>query len=532
MSTDPRAAIAAADTALGIEVGSTRIKAVLIGPDHEVLATGGHGWENHLEGGLWSYSLDEVVAGLQSAYTSLVADVRERYDVTPTSYGSLGISAMMHGYLAFDADDNLLAPFRTWRNTNTGRAADELTRIFGFNIPLRWSIAHLHQAVLDAEEHAPRVARLTTLAGWVHERLTGLHVLGVGDASGMFPIDSTTGTYVEAYLDQYEALVATRVPWRLRDVLPTVLSAGQDAGTLTPEGAALIDPTGALQPGIALCPPEGDAGTGMIATNAIAQRTGNISCGTSVFLMAVLERSLTELHTEIDMVTTPDGSPVAMVHSNNGASEIDAWVGWFADFARLVGADVSVPAIYDALYIHALTGEADAGGVIAYNTLSAEPLVGQEAAQPVFTHTADARVTLANAVRAQLMSIFAAVRIGIDILREEGVRLDSLFAHGGLFKTPGVAQQILADSLNIPVSVGDTAGEGGAWGIAVLARYRAIVAGGEAGLALPDFLSERVFAGASVSTLEPTAEGVAGYERFLEAYRASLPGVEVIARGR
>ena len=465
MRTDPRAAIAAANTALGIEFGSTRIKAVLIGPDHEVLATGGHGWENYLEGGLWSYRLDEVVAGLQSAYASLVADVRERYDVTPTSYGSIGISAMMHGYLAFDADDSLLAPFRTWRNTNTGRAADELTRLFGFNIPLRWSIAHLHQAVLDSEEHAPRVAHLTTLAGWVHYRLTGRRVLGVGDASGMFPIDS-------------------------------------------------------------------QAGTGMIATNAIAQRTGNISCGTSVFLMAVLERSLAQLHTEIDMVTTPDGSPVAMVHSNNGASEIDAWVGWFADFARLVGADVSVPAIYDALYNHALTGESDAGGVMAYNTLSAEPLVGQAAAQPVFTHTADARVSLANAVRAQLMSIFAAVRIGVDILSDEGVRLDSLFAHGGLFKTPGVAQQILADALNIPVSVGDTAGEGGAWGIAVLARYRAVLAGDEAAPALPEYLSERVFAGASVSTLEPTPEGVAGYERFLDAYRAALPGVEVIARAR
>ena len=343
--------------------------------------------------------------------------MRERYDVTPTSYGSIGISAMMHGYLAFDADDNLLAPFRTWRNTNTGRAADELTRLFGFNIPLRWSIAHLHQAVLDSEEHAPRVARLTTLAGWVHHQLTGRHVLGVGDASGMFPIDSTTGTYVEFYLDQYEAMVEGLVPWRLRDILPTVLSAGEDAGILTPEGAALIDPTGTLRPGIALCPPGGDAGTGMIATNAIAQRTGNISCGTSVFLMAVLERSLAQLHTEIDMVTTPDGSPVAMVHSNNGASEIDAWVGWFADFARLVGADVSVPAIYDALYNHALTGESDAGGVMAYNTLSAEPLVGQAAAQPVFTHTADARVSLANAVRAQLMSIFAAVRIGTSCAR-------------------------------------------------------------------------------------------------------------------
>ena len=531
MTTDPRALIAAADTALGIEFGSTRIKAVLIGPDHEVLATGGHAWENHLEGGLWSYTLDEAVAGLRGAYASLVADVRERYDVTPTSYRSIGISGMMHGYLAFDAGGRLLAPFRTWRNTNTGRAADELTRLFGFNIPLRWSIAHLHQAVLDSEEHAPRVARLTTLAGWVHHQLTGLHVMGVGDASGMFPIDSETGTYVESYLDQYEALVASRVPWRLREVLPTVLSAGQDAGVLTPEGAALIDPTGMLQAGIALCPPEGDAGTGMIATNAIAQRTGNISCGTSVFLMAVLERSLSKLHTEIDMVTTPDGSPVAMVHSNNGASELDAWVGWFADFARLVGAEVSVPAIYEALYNHALTGEVDAGGVMAYNTLSAEPLVGQEAAQPVFTHSPDARVTLANAMRAQLMSVFAAVRIGVDILREEGVGLDSLFAHGGLFKTPGVAQQILADSLNIPVSVGDTAGEGGAWGIAVLARYRAVLAAGKSGLTLPAYLSERVFAGASVATLDPSPEGVAGYERFLSSYRASLPGVEVLARG-
>lgn len=531
MTTDPRALIAAADTALGIEFGSTRIKAVLIGPDHEVLATGGHAWENHLEGGLWSYTLDEAVAGLRGAYASLVVDVRERYDVTPTSYGSIGISGMMHGYLAFDAEGRLLAPFRTWRNTNTGRAADELTRLFGFNIPLRWSIAHLHQAVLDSEEHAPRVARLTTLAGWVHHQLTGLHVMGVGDASGMFPIDSETGTYVESYLDQYEALVASRVPWRLREVLPTVLSAGQDAGVLTPEGAALIDPTGTLQAGIALCPPEGDAGTGMIATNAIAQRTGNISCGTSVFLMAVLERSLSKLHTEIDMVTTPDGSPVAMVHSNNGASELDAWVGWFADFARLVGAEVSVPAIYDTLYNHALTGEVDAGGVMAYNTLSAEPLVGQEVAQPVFTHSPDARVTLANAMRAQLMSVFAAARIGVDILREEGVGLDSLFAHGGLFKTPGVAQQILADSLNIPVSVGDTAGEGGAWGIAVLARYRAVLAAGKSSLTLPAYLSERVFAGASVSTLDPSPEGVAGYERFLSSYRASLPGVEVLARG-
>ncbi len=425
----------------------------------------------------------------------------------------------------------LLAPFRTWRNTNTGRAADELTRLFGFNIPLRWSIAHLHQAVLDSEEHAPRVAHLTTLAGWVHHQLTGRHVLGIGDASGMFPIDSTTGTYVASYLDQYEALVENRVPWRLRDVLPTVLSAGEDAGALTPEGVALIDPTGILQPGIALCPPEGDAGTGMIATNAIAQCTGNISCGTSVFLMAVIERSLAELHTEIDMVTTPDGSPVAMVHSNNGASELDAWVGWFADFARLIGADVSVPAIYDTLYNHALTGEADAGGVMAYNTLSAEPIVGQEAAQPVFTHTADARVTLANAVRAQLMSIFAAVRIGVDILREEGVAPRFALRARRPFQDAGRRPADPRRLAEHPCVRRRHRRRGRRVGHR---RARALprCPGWEFGDSCPAGLPLRaVFAEASVSTLEPTPEGVAGYERFLDAYRASLPGVEVIARG-
>lgn len=535
MTTDPRAAIAASDTALGIEFGSTRIKAVLIGPDHEVLATGGHSWENQLRDGLWSYALDQVRDGLRDAYAALVADVRERYGTTPTSYGCIGVSAMMHGYLAFDADDRQIAPFRTWRNTNTGRAADELTRLFSFNIPLRWSIAHLHQGVLDGEDRIGEVARLTTLAGWVHQQLTGRAVLGVGDASGMFPIDSATLTYDAAMIEAYEELVADRVPWRLRDLLPTVLCAGEDAGVLTPDGAALIDPTGTLQPGIPLCPPEGDAGTGMIATNAIAKHTGNISCGTSVFLMAVLDNALSRLHTELDMVTTPDGSPVAMVHSNNGASELDAWVAMFASFARLVGADVPTPAVYDALYEHALTGDEDAGGVVAYNTLSAEPLVGLTAAQPLFTHTPQARVTLANAVRAQLMSVFAAVRIGVDILAEEGVRLDSLFAHGGLFKTPRVAQQILADALETPVSVGDTAGEGGAWGIAVLARYRSACAAmaerGGVPQALVEYLRDRVFADASVTTLAPTSEGAAGYERFLEAYRVGLGGVEATALG-
>lgn len=518
-----RAQIEQGRTALGIEFGSTRIKAVLIGPDFVTLAQGGHSWENQLVDGRWSYSLDAVREGLQDAYASLVEDVRRTWDVTPTTYGSIGISAMMHGYLAFDAEGHQLVPFRTWRNTSTAAASEELTELFSFNVPQRWSVAHVHQAVLDDEPHVPSLASINTLAGWVHESLTGRHVLGVGDASGMFPIDSDTCDYDAARLDAYDALIADRhLPWRLRDLLPTVLSAGQDAGSLTEEGALLLDPTGTLRPGVPMCPPEGDAGTGMVATNAVAPRTGNVSAGTSIFAMVVLERAMERVHLEIDPVTTPDGSQVAMVHSNNGASEIDAWVSMFVKFAELAGSDLSVGDVYDLLYRHALTGAPDGGGLLAYNLLSGEPIVGLEAGRPLFTHTPDADFTLANAMRTQLMTIFASLRIGMDILlKDEGVGLDRLFAHGGIFKTPGVAQKVLADALDTAIAVGATAGEGGAWGIAVLARF---LVDGE-GRSLPAYLDEKVFAGADVSVIEPDPADREGFERFIERYRR---GVEIV----
>lgn len=527
MSDSVKELIEAGNTALGIEFGSTRIKAVLIGPEHEVLATGGHSWENQLVDGLWSYSLAAVREGLQDAYAGLVADVERRYGVIPQTYGSLGVSAMMHGYLAFDAEGAQLAPFRTWRNVNTARAAEELIDAFDFNIPLRWSIAHLHQAVIDDEPHVRSIASITTLAGWVHEQLSGERVLGIGDASGMFPIDSTTGDYDAAKIAAYDALIAERgLPWTIAELLPEVRSAGDEAGTLSEAGALLLDPSGRLRPGIPMCPPEGDAGTGMVATNSVAQRTGNISCGTSVFLMIVLEKALERLHTEVDMVTTPDGSPVAMVHSNNGTSEIDEWVSMFVDFARLAGIDLPTPKIYDLLYEHALSGAADGGGLLAYNTLSGEPIIGLDAGRPLFTHAPDADFTLATAFRTQLMSVFAAIRVGLDILGAEGVALDRLFAHGGLFKTPVVAQKILADALGIPVAVGATAGEGGAWGIAVLARY--LVAKDE-GESLPAYLDEKVFAGAEASVIDADEADHQAYDRFLSRYRKALPAVKAAA---
>lgn len=516
-----RTQIETGDTALGIEFGSTRIKAVLIGPDHVPLASGGHSWENQLVDGRWSYAIDDVWTGLRDAYASLVADVEERFGVRPTTYGSIGISAMMHGYLARDARGELLVPFRTWRNTSTGPASQALTDLFQVNVPQRWSIAHLHQALLDGEPHVTDIASLTTLAGLVHERLTGRRVLGMGDASGMFPIDSTTLDFDAARIAQFDALVAEkRLPWTLRELLPEVLCAGEDAGVLTPAGADLLDPTGALRPGIPLCPPEGDAGTGMVATDAVAPRTGNVSAGTSIFAMVVLEEALTRVHLELDPVTTPDGSPVAMVHSNNGASEIDDWVGLFVTFARLAGLDLTIPRVYDLLYDHAMDGAPDGGGLLAYNFLSGEPIVGLEEGRPLFTHTPDAEFTLATAMRTQLMTIFASLRIGMDILVDEGVGLDRLFAHGGLFKTPGVAQQVLADALGTPVAVGATAGEGGAWGIAVLARY---LVAKNPGQPLPDYLDSEVFAGADVSVLEPTERGRTGFDAFMERYRRGLP---------
>ncbi|WP_026460271.1 xylulokinase [Schaalia suimastitidis] len=525
--THERSWIDSGDTALGIELGSTRIKAVLIGPDHQVLATGGHSWENQLVDGLWSYSLDAVHDGLQAAYASLVNDVQQRYGTTPTTYGSFGVSAMMHGYLAFDEDGRQLVPFRTWRNVSTGAAAEELTALFGVNIPMRWSVAHLHQAVLDNEEHIARVASINTLAGYVHELLTGRHVLGIGDASGMFPIDSVAGDYDQKRLDAYEQHIADRgYTWTLRELLPEVLCAGADAGVLTQAGAAFLDPTGVLQAGVPLCPPEGDAGTGMVATNAVAPRTGNVSAGTSIFAMIVLEKALSKLHMEIDPVTTPDGSPVAMVHSNNGASELDEWVGVFAEFAALAGVEIPMGRIYDLLYSHALTGAADGDGVMAYNLLSGEPVIGLDAGRPLVMHTPGADFSLATFMRTQLMAVFAPVRVGMDILTEEGVELDRLLAHGGIFKTAGVAQKVLADALRTPIAVGETAGEGGAWGIAVLARFAQRATQGQS---LPAYLNEQVFAQAGMSVIDPDQDDAAAFETFLARYMQARPVVEAAA---
>ncbi|MFT4220617.1 MAG: FGGY-family carbohydrate kinase [Microbacterium sp.] len=503
---------------LGIELGSTRIKACLVdGRDPAtVLAVGSHAWENEYADGLWTYSLDAVWAGLQAAYADLAADAERRHGVRPSSLRAIGVSAMMHGYLAFDADGELLVPFRTWRNTHTGAAAAELSALFDVNIPLRWSIAHLHQAVLDGEAHVPRVRLLTTLAGYVHGRLTGRAVLGVGDASGMFPIDTQAGDFDERMLRAYDDHAAGRVPTPLRDLLPEVLRAGQPAGELTPEGAALLDPSGALRPGAPCCPPEGDAGTGMVATNSIAPRTGNVSAGTSVFAMVVLERPLRGVHHELDVVATPSGDAVAMVHCNNGASELAAWAGLFERFAAASGAPLPPDAVFETLLREALAGDADAGGLVAYNHLAGEPVAGLDAGRPLFVRTPDSSLTLANAMRAHLYGVFGTLALGMRVLDDESVELDRMFAHGGLFRTAGVAQRFLAGALGAPVAVGETASEGGAWGIAVLAAYL----GSE--LELAAYLDSVVFADASVSVADPEPGDIAGFAVYLDRYQRGL----------
>ena len=516
-------------TALGIELGSTRIKACLVDADDpaNVLAVGSHAWENRYESGTWTYSLDDVWSGLGAAYADLVSDARERHGVALDRYGAIGVSAMMHGYLAFDEDGELLAPFRTWRNTTTGAAAAELTDAFGVNIPLRWSIAHLHQAVRDAEAHVPEIRFVTTLAGYVHHRLTGEKVLGVGDASGMFPIDSATRDYDAGLLARYDALAAGRLPVaHVAELLPEVRIAGAPAGALTAEGAALLDPSGALRPGIPFCAPEGDAGTGMVATNAVAPRTGNVSAGTSIFAMVVLERPLADVHHELDLVTTPAGDTVAMVHCNNGASELAAWAGMFARFAAASGRPLDDDAVYETLFREALDGEADGGGLLAYNHLAGEPIAGLTEGRPLFVRTPDSRLTLANAMRAQLYGVFGTLALGMRVLDGEGVGLDRMFAHGGMFRTAGVAQRFLAGALGAPVSVGDTASEGGAWGIAVLAAYSKAVAdqdaSAEASVSLAAYLEDRVFADAAIATAEPDPADVAGFAVYLDRYRAGL----------
>ena len=508
---------------LGIEFGSTRIKACLIGDDPSViLASGSYEWENAYVDGRWTYPLEEVWSGLQAAYADLVTDIEGRWSVTPRSFAAIGVSAMMHGYLAFDEAGELLVPFRTWRNTSTGDAAAELSELFGVNIPLRWSVAHLQQAVRDGEAHVPRIRFVTTLAGYVHWKLTGRQVIGVGDASGMFPIDPATRDYDADLLARYDRLVEdTALVGPLRELLPQVLVAGETAGDLTPEGAALVDASGQLQSGAILCPPEGDAGTGMVATNAIAPRTGNVSAGTSIFAMVVLEHPLQHAHHELDVVTTPAGDPVAMVHCNNGASELAAWAGMFQRFATASGSPLEPDAVYDTLFREALLAEPDAGGLLAYNHLAGEPIAGLSEGRPLFVRTPDSRFTLANAMRAQLYGVFGTLSLGMRVLDDEGVGLDRMYAHGGMFRTAGVAQRFLAAALDAPVAVSETAAEGGAWGVAVLAAYSAAAASG-AGLDLPTFLDERVFAGSQPVTAEPDPADVAGFAVYLDRYRAGL----------
>ena len=500
-------AIMQGKTALGIEFGSTRIKAVLIDESHNPIALGTHDWENRLENNIWTYSLDDIWSGLQDCYQSLVKDVKEQYGIPLTTVGALGFSGMMHGYMPFDGEGELLVPFRTWRNTMTEEACKKLVEVFDFNIPQRWSIAHLYQAVLRKEEHVDRIAYFTTLAGYIHWKLSGEKVLGVGEASGMFPIDSRTGNYDEKMLQQFDELVAGEgLPWKLRDILPGVLMAGETAGALSTEGAKLLDPTGELQPGIPMCPPEGDAGTGMTATNAVRVRTGNVSAGTSVFSMVVLEKALTKVHEEIDMVTTPDGMPVAMVHCNNCTSDLNAWVNLFEEFAVTFGMTIDKNELYGTLYRKALESDKDCGGLLAYNLFSGEPVVGLNEGRPTFARTPDAKFTLANFMRAHLYSALASLKVGNDILRkEEQVTVDALMGHGGLFKTPVVGQQILAAALNAPVTVMDTASEGGPWGMAVLAAY---MMEHEENEKLADYLDKKIFDGQSGTTLEPIAEDV------------------------
>ena len=521
--TDRRgAAIAEGRTALGIELGSTRIKAVLIGDDSAVLAVGNHDWENQFVDRSWTYSLESVWSGLQACFAALAADVRQRHDVELSTVGSLGISAMMHGYLAFDEAGELLTPFRTWRNTNTGRAAERLSEELGANIPHRWSAAHLYQAILDGEDHVGRIGHLTTLAGYVHWQLTGERVIGVGDASGMFPIDVATGGYDAAMVARFDELAAEAgADLRVLDLLPTVRTAGDPAGELTEAGVKLLDPSGTLRPGCPLCPPEGDAGTGMVATNSIAPRTGNVSAGTSIFAMVVLEQELREVHRELDIVTTPAGDPVAMVHCNNGASELNAWVGLFAEFAKALGVDVDSGTVFETLFRSALRGAPDGGGLLSYNYLSGEPITGLEEGRPLFLRSPDSTFDLATFIRVHLFAALATLRIGMDVLqKDEGVRLNRMFAHGGLFKTKGVAQGFLAAAIDTPVSVGDVAAEGGAWGIAVLAAFRATRADDQS---LADFLERQVFADVRLDTVDPDPADVEGFDRYIARYVAALP---------
>lgn len=519
---DVKNTIANGKAVLGIEFGSTRIKAVLVDENNMPIASGDHDWENRLENGVWTYTLEDIWTGLQDCYQKMTEDVKEKYGVAVEKLAAIGFSAMMHGYLAFDKEGNLLVPFRTWRNTITQEASEALTKVFNFHVPQRWSIAHLYQAILNGEEHVPQVDFFTTLDGYIHWQLTGEKVLGVGSASGMFPIDSTIKDYDKAMIQKFDELVAPKgFPWKLEHLLPKVLLAGDKAGVLTEEGAKKLDPTGTLQAGCPLCPPEGDAGTGMVATNSVKQRTGNVSAGTSVFAMIVLEKALKSVHEEIDMVTTPSGDAVAMVHCNNCTSDLNAWVNIFKEFAESFGIDVDMNKLFGTLYNKALEGDKDCGGLLAYNYFSGEHITGFEEGRPMFVRTPDSKFSLANFMRANLYTSLGALKVGLDILlKEEEVAIDRITGHGGLFKTKGVGQKILAAAMDATVSVMKTAGEGGAWGIALLASY---MVNKDAGEALEDYLQNKVFGGDEGEKMDPDPEDVKGFDEFIKRYRAGFP---------
>ena len=523
MKLDAKSTIETGKAILGIELGSTRIKAVLIDRENRPIAQGSHTWENQLVDGLWTYSIESIWSGLQDCYADLRSNVKKLYDgIEIESLAAIGVSAMMHGYMPFNEKEEILVPFRTWRNTNTGRAAAELSELFVYNIPLRWSISHLYQAILNNETHVKDIKFLTTLAGYVHWQITGEKVLGIGDASGMLPIDPATNNYSAEMVEKFDNLIAPKeYNWKLEDILPKVLSAGENAGVLTPEGSRKLDISGHLKAGIPVCPPEGDAGTGMVATNAVKQRTGNVSAGTSSFSMIVLEKELSKPYEMIDMVTTPDGSLVAMVHCNNCTSDLNAWVNLLGECAESFGVKVDKNELYGVLYRKALEGAADCGGVTAYNYFSGEPITGLDAGRPMVVRTPDADFSLANFMRSHLYSAVATLKIGMDILlKEEHVAVDSLMGHGGFFKTPVVGQRVMAAGMNAPITVMDTASEGGAWGIAILAAFMKEKKDGET---LSSYLNDKIFAGQTGTTLNPDVEDVKGFDAFLEEYKKLLP---------
>ncbi|WP_304205099.1 xylulokinase [Phocaeicola plebeius] len=526
---DAKSTIEAGKAILGIEFGSTRIKAVLIDQENKPIAQGSHTWENQLEDGLWTYSIEAIWAGVQDCYADLRSNVKSQYGIEIENLAAIGISAMMHGYMAFNDKEEILVPFRTWRNTNTGKAAAELSELFVYNIPLRWSISHLYQAILNREEHVKDITFFTTLAGYVHWQITGEKVLGIGDASGMLPIDPETKNYSAEMIEKFDKLVAPyRYSWKLTDILPKVLLAGENAGCLTEEGAKKLDVSGHLKAGVPVCPPEGDAGTGMVATNAVKQRTGNVSAGTSSFSMIVLEKDLSKPYEMIDMVTTPDGSLVAMVHCNNCTSDLNAWVNLFKEYQELMGMPVDMDEIFGKLYNHALTGDADCGGLISYNYFSGEPVTGLTEGRPLFVRTAGDKFNLANFMRAHLYASVGVLKIGNDILfNEEKIKVDRITGHGGLFRTKGVGQRVLAAAINSPISVMETAGEGGAWGIALLGSY---LVNNDKKQSLADFLDEKVFAGNAGVEVSPTAEDVAGFNAYIENYKACLPVEEAAVK--